>query len=346
MTSSKKILLITDQHFGVRNDSQYYVSKYRTFYEGTVLPYIDKHKIDTIICLGDTFDRRKYVNFHSLDAAKEMWFDPLRERGVHMYMLIGNHDIYYKNTLRVNSPELLLSEYSNIDVVSNPRELSISGCDFLLLPWICDENRAESLKSIEESTAGICLGHLELNGFEAVPGHTMEHGDDPSIFDKFDLVCSGHFHMKSRKKNIQYLGNPYQLYWNDYGQERGFHVINTSSKRLSFVKNPNKMFHKIIYKDSETSKINYNELEGCYVKLIVETKEDQVCFDKILKKINESNVADLKIIEDQFVYLEDIDDSMETEDTLAILQKCVSEIDNKDEIFAILKSLYVEALRI
>ena len=346
MTSSKKILLITDQHFGVRNDSQYYVSKYRTFYEGTVLPYIDKNKIDTIICLGDTFDRRKYVNFHSLDAAKEMWFDPLQERGVHMYMLIGNHDIYYKNTLRVNSPELLLSEYSNIDVVSNPRELHIGGCDFLLLPWICDENRAESTKSITESTASICLGHLELNGFEAVPGHTMEHGDDPNIFDKFQLVCTGHFHMRSRKKNIQYLGNPYQLYWNDYGQERGFHVINTSSKRLSFIKNPNKMFHKIIYKDAETSKINYNELEGCYVKLIVETKEDQVLFDKTLKKINESNVADLKIIEDQFVYLEDIDDSIESEDTLAILQKCVSEIDNKDEIFAVLKSLYVEALRI
>ena len=168
MTSSKKILLITDQHFGVRNDSQYYVSKYRTFYEGTVLPYIDKNKIDTIICLGDTFDRRKYVNFHSLDAAKEMWFDPLQERGVHMYMLIGNHDIYYKNTLRVNSPELLLSEYSNIDVVSSPRELHIGGCDILLLPWICDENRAESTKSIAESTASICLGHLELNGFEVL----------------------------------------------------------------------------------------------------------------------------------------------------------------------------------
>ena len=80
MTS--KILLITDQHFGVRNDNQYYIDKYKTFYSETVLPYIDKNKIDTIFCLGDTFDRRKYVNFYSLDAAKEMWFDPLLKRGV------------------------------------------------------------------------------------------------------------------------------------------------------------------------------------------------------------------------------------------------------------------------
>ena len=187
MTS--KILLITDQHFGVRNDNQYYIDKYKTFYSETVLPYIDKNKIDTIFCLGDTFDRRKYVNFYSLDAAKEMWFDPLLKRGVKQYMMVGNHDIYYKNTLRVNSPELLLAEYENITIISEPTELSVGGCDFILIPWICDENRDRTFESIASSNASVCLGHLELNGFEAVPGHTMEHGQDPSIFDKFDLLC-------------------------------------------------------------------------------------------------------------------------------------------------------------
>ena len=344
MTS--KILLITDQHFGVRNDNQYYIDKYRSFYTETVLPFIDKHKIKTIINLGDTFDRRKYVNFYSLDAAKEMWFDPLLKRGVKQYMMVGNHDIYYKNTLRVNSPELLLAEYENITVIAEPTELSVDGCDFLLIPWICDENRERSYDLISSSNASICLGHLELNGFEAVPGHTMEHGDDPSKFDRFDLTCTGHFHMRSTKGNIRYLGNPYQLYWNDYGQERGFHTLNTKTKRLTFHKNPNKMFHKIIYKDDETSDIQYDTLKGSYVKLIVEKKEDRVLFDKTLKQINDANIADLKIIEDQFLHLEDVDDSIEAEDTLTILQKCVSEIDNKDEIFGILKSLYVEAQRI
>ena len=344
MTS--KILLITDQHFGVRNDNQFYIDKYKSFYQDTVLPFIDKHKIHTIINLGDTFDRRKYVNFYSLDAAKEMWFDPLLERGVKQYMMVGNHDIYYKNTLRVNSPELLLAEYDNITVISDPTELNIDGLDILLLPWICDDNRKESFRSIAASNASVCFGHLELNGFEAVPGHTMEHGQDPAIFDKFEMVCTGHFHMRSTKGNIRYLGNPYQLYWNDYGQERGFHTLNTKTKRLSFHKNPNKMFHKIVYKDEETSDIQYDTLKGSYVKLIVETKEDRVLFDKTLKSINDADVADLKIIEDQFLHLEDVDDSIEAEDTLTILQKCVSEIDNKDEIFAILKSLYIEAQRI
>ena len=177
-----KILLITDQHFGARNDSLVYVNKYKKFYSETVLPYIDKHKITQVIALGDTFDRRKYVNYSSLQAAKDMWFDPLRERDVKMHMLVGNHDIYYKNTLRTNSPELLLGDYPNITVVSDPTELSVGGLDILLLPLICDDNRRRSIESIESSNSTVCLGHLELNDFEPIPGYTMEHGDDPNMF--------------------------------------------------------------------------------------------------------------------------------------------------------------------
>ena len=341
-----KILLITDQHFGVRNDSLVYVNKYRKFYSETVLPYIDKHKITNVIALGDTFDRRKGINYSSLHAAKEMWFDPLRERNVQMHMLVGNHDIYYKNTLRTNSPELLLGDYSNISVVSDPCELSLGGLDILLLPWICDDNRKRSMDVITNSSASVCLGHLELNSFEPIPGYTMEHGDDPNLFSKFDLVCSGHYHHRSTKGNVTYLGNPYQLYWNDYGCDRGFNVLNTSTKKLTFVKNPNSMFQKIYYRDSETATIDYESLRGSYIKLIVEEKKDQVLFDKTLKQITDSNVADLKIIEDSFVYLDDVDESIEQEDTLSILQNCVKEIDNKEEVFGILKSLYVEACRL
>ena len=99
-----KILLITDQHFGVRNDNQSFLDHYRKFYGEIVLPFVDAHKIDTVIALGDTFDKRRSINFMSLEAAKEMWFNPLAERNVQMHMLVGNHDIYYKNTLRVNDP--------------------------------------------------------------------------------------------------------------------------------------------------------------------------------------------------------------------------------------------------
>jgi len=338
-----KVLLITDQHFGVRNDNQHYVERYRKFYTEKVLPTIDKEGITEIINLGDTFDRRKGVNFNSLEAAKEMWFRPLQDRGIKMTMLIGNHDIYFKNTLRVNSPDLLLGEFDNIDIVTEPREIDLYGTKTLLVPWMCDENREHSFEMIRDSDAKLCMGHFELNGFDPIPGYTMTHGDDPDVFKKYDMVFSGHFHCKSSKGNIRYLGNPSQLYWNDYGQERGFHILNTSNNKLKFYSNPYHTFNKIYYNDDITlSPVAIKKLEGTYVKLIVESKTDQVKFDSIVRRLQAADLADLKIIEDMSYDLDDVDD-VEVEDTLTILEQCVSEFENKDDIFKILKTLYMEA---
>ena len=241
-----KILLITDQHFGVRNDNLHFVEHYRKFYSKIVIPFLKASGIKEIINLGDTFDRRKYVNFMSLEAAKEMWFDPVKELGCKMTALIGNHDIYYKNTLRINSPEELLGGY-DIDVIDEPTTRNYDGTDILFLPWICDENYDRTLRSITESTAPVCMGHLELNGFEAHPGHVMDKGIDMNIFSKFNKVFSGHYHTKSNKNNCYYLGNPYQLYWNDYGQKRGVHVFDTETLRTTFYRNPFDTFHKLYY---------------------------------------------------------------------------------------------------
>nr|BAR35472.1 gp47 recombination endonuclease [uncultured Mediterranean phage uvMED] len=338
-----KVLLITDQHFGVRNDNQYYVERYQKFYGEIVLPYIDEHGITEILCLGDTFDKRKSINFSSLSAAHDMWFGPLAERGIRMTMLVGNHDIYYKNTLKVSAPELLLREYSNIQIVSDPTEMTIGGRKMLLLPWICDDNRSDALNLIKKSKATYCMGHLELKGFQPIAGFTMDHGTEPDLFSKFKLVCSGHYHLPSRKNQIVYLGNPYQLYWNDYGSDRGFHILNTKDYTLDFVKNPYNTFSKVYYKDGID--VDVSQLEGTYVKLIVEEKNDQLFFDQTVRKLQKANLADFKIIEDISYGLDDVED-VEIEDTLSILETCVSDMKNKQDIFGILKSLYMEALEV
>ena len=154
-----KILLITDQHFGVRNDNQSFIDHYRRFYGEIVLPFIDAHEINTVIALGDTFDKRRSINFMSLEAAKDMWFNPLAERNVQMHMLVGNHDIYYKNTLRVNAPSELLDGYRNISVHTEPTTRIFDNLSILLLPWICDENYERTLEVVAESTAPVCMGH-------------------------------------------------------------------------------------------------------------------------------------------------------------------------------------------
>ena len=83
-----KILLITDQHFGVRNDNQHFINHYKKFYNEIVVPFIKASKISMVIALGDTFDKRRSINFMSLNEAKEMWFNPLEEMGVRMHMCL------------------------------------------------------------------------------------------------------------------------------------------------------------------------------------------------------------------------------------------------------------------
>ena len=347
-----KVLLITDQHFGVRNDHPVFIEKYREFYTNTVIPYIKKHKIKTVFCLGDTFDKRKSINFASLDAAKEMWFDPLQELGVAMIMLIGNHDIYYKNTLRVNAPNHLLGEYDNITVIESPTEFKFGEKKILFLPWICPDNKDDVDDIIDKSTADILLGHLELSGFEAVPGHIMEHGENPERYGKFPLVCTGHYHMKSRQNNIQYLGNPYHLYWNDYGQDRGFHVLNTDTLNLTFVKNPYDIFCKLYYDDSRNDYDDIpdlTELKGAFVKLIVQNRSNQKWFDRMIKALQQADVADLKIIEDLTLDAPEIKEDVKMEDTMSILETYVMDLEesvDKKNVVNILKSLYVESLNL
>ena len=339
-----KILLITDQHFGVRNDNQHFINHYAKFYGKVVIPFRKASGIKEIISLGDTFDRRRYINFMSLDSAKEMWFDQLPKLGCNHTMLIGNHDIYYKNTLKVNAPHEILGEY-NFDVIDKPTTKSYDGTDILMLPWICDDNKSEVFEAVQRSKAPVLMGHLELNGFEAHPGHIMESGMDGTFFNKFKRVFSGHYHQKSTKGNISYLGNPYQLYWNDYGCKRGFHVFDTSTLKTTFYRNPFDIFYKLYYNNG-VSIPESEDLKGSFVKLIVEEKGDYQKFDYAVKQLQNIGLGDLKIVEDLSAELECSDSTLETEDTMTLLESYIDEIElkvDKSNVKSVMRSLYVEA---
>ena len=57
-----KIALITDTHFGARNDSLLFLDFFRKFYENIFFPTLKERGIKEIIHLGDVVDRRKFIN--------------------------------------------------------------------------------------------------------------------------------------------------------------------------------------------------------------------------------------------------------------------------------------------
>ena len=153
-----KIALITDQHLDGRKGSLTFWNYFQKFYDNVFFPTLEKEGIDTVIDLGDTFDNRKSMDYNTYHRVRENYFEKLAKYNVHM--LLGNHCTYYKNTNRINSPELLLEKYDNITIYSEPKEVTLGSKVFLMLPWINKENQEDIFNRLETSKADNCCGHL------------------------------------------------------------------------------------------------------------------------------------------------------------------------------------------
>jgi len=355
-----KVALITDQHFGGKQDSQNFLTHIERFYREQFFPYLSENNIHTVIDLGDTFDRRKFVNFNTLDKVRQFYFDVFYERDIKLHSIVGNHSTYYRNTNSVNSSELLYGHYDNIEVYPEAETIHVgeyvdSEIAIDLIPWINSENYDKTVNFIKESKSQIALGHLEIAGFAMYKGYNAEDGISKDIFNKYEVVCSGHYHHKSSKDNIHYLGAPYEITWNDYDDPRGFHVLDTETRELEFIRNKFRLFEKIYYDDENTdySTIDVGYYKNKIVKLIVENKENTGNYEHFVDKLYEAELADLTILEDlseySARYSEDDDDDVEMGNTSDFLDEYVdamseSKKDEKVKVKKLLKSIYDEAL--
>ena len=345
-----KIAIITDQHFGARKNSKLFHDYFLKFYEDIFFPTLIKEGITTIVDMGDTFDSRKGVDFVSLEWAKNNYYDKLSELGITVHTIIGNHTAYYKNTNDLTGVGLFLREYDNVKIYSETEEVTIDKTKFLFVPWINSENQDKTFELIEESDSPCVMGHLELNGFMATRGHFMENGMDSNIFDKFDRVYSGHYHMRSNKENIFYLGNPYEMYWNDVNdRDRGFHLFDTDTLVHTPVNNPYQLFHNLYYEDTPHQMLDITKYDQKILKVIVRKKSDPKQFEKYIDKLYSSNLAELKIVENfDFTEGEEFE-ADESEDTISLLNRYIqeSEVDlDKSVITEILQDVYKEACEV
>ena len=347
-----KVAIITDQHFGARNDSLVFLDFFEKFYDNVFFPTLDENNIDTVLILGDTFDRRKYVNFYSLQRAKDMFFDKLAQRNITVHMLAGNHDTYYKNTNDVNSPDLLLREYDNINVIDHPATIYVDETPICMMPWICPENYQDSIDTMKDTKADICMGHFEIAGFAMYRGMESHEGLSKDLFNKFDVVFSGHYHHKSDDGHIYYLGNPYELTWQDYNDSRGFHLFDLGTRELDFIRNPYSVFARVEYDDKEKDPIDLDalDLKNCFVKLVVVNKTDYYKFDKFTQKLYNKGCHEIKIVEDMSEFSDgEIGEEINLEDTMSVLSHYIDTVEtdvDKEMVKTFMKSLYTEAVNI
>jgi DNA repair exonuclease SbcCD nuclease subunit len=350
------VVILGDIHIGVRNDSAVFNELQRKFYTEVLFPYMEEHKLDTIVQLGDMFDRRKYINFNSLNLAKDYLFDPMLKKNITCHTLVGNHDIAFRNTLSVNSQRLLLGGYPNVIVHDKPCTIDFDGLPIDLIPWICEENTQEISDFITESKSSFCAGHFELAGFEMDRNNWCREGQDPATLSKYELVIAGHFHHRSRKSNILYAGVPIEHTWADWNDPKGFHVLDTDTRELEFIKNPHTIYVKISYNDDDlffddVQKKDFSEYTGKYVKVVTIKKNNAFLFETFMDNLSKANPVDITTVED---FTDDNlpgseDDIDQADDTMAIIDKVVDalEIDlQKDKLKSIIKEIYTEALAV
>jgi DNA repair exonuclease SbcCD nuclease subunit len=353
-----KIALIADTHWGIRNDSIIIADALKRFLDDTFFPTLRANGIDHVIHLGDLVDRRKYINFNTAKRLREDFLDPLQAYNITMDIIAGNHDVYYKNTNKVNAlDELLFGKYKNICIYTDAVTVDHNnGIPILYIPWINDENRQHTLNEISNTRSQIVFGHLELAGFDLFRGHKNDHGDDPNIFNRFDLVCSGHYHTRSDNGSIFYLGCPVQFSWSDYNDIKGFHIFDTETRDLEFVPNPDNLFDKFFYDDlgkslDDVIVFDQTDYRNKYIKLIVKNKTNPYWFDIVVEKLEKAGLADLQVVEDHLNLdlTEDSDIVDQAEDTITILHKYVDSMAmqaDKKRVEKIIQNLYNEALTI
>jgi DNA repair exonuclease SbcCD nuclease subunit len=335
-----KVAILNDTHCGIRNSSDIFMDYQEKFYRDVFFPYLEERGIKKILHLGDYYENRTSINF------RRIFLDVLRDRGIHMDIIPGNHDCYYKNTNKLNALKELLGHYMNeVRIIEKPMVVDYGGLPVGLIPWINPENKEEVEKWVGQVKCDIIGAHLELEGFEMQSGVLCPHGMDSSLFSRFDKVLSGHFHTKSTKGNVYYLGSQMEFFWSDCDDTKYFHVLDTETKQIETVENPHKIFHKLYYDGNDQFIPN---LKDKFVKVFVINKPDPKAFDRFLDKISSMQIYGLQVAEDFSEFSsESVEDAkVSVEDTETLLYTYIDAIDtdlNKDTIKSKMRSLMVEA---
>lgn len=340
----KQFAILGDCHFGTANSSLIHHEYMKKFFKD-FFSYVDDHGIKFVLQLGDLFDVRKYINTWSLNFFKQEFHEQLVKRDMHMYVLLGNHDIFYRESLQISSVEEVLRDYPQYyTIIKEPTEINICGTSILAVPWVCKENVDQVNAAIANSKSKYCAGHFEFDGFELFKGQLAKTDYSHDGYKKFKKVISGHYHHMSSKDNVMYTGTPYELTWQDCNTTKGFFVYN--GKTFTLVENVHRLYSSF---KLSTTDITEDIIRDKYVKILVDVALAPKERDAMLDRIYSMKPHDVKLIENNV-------DTVSTSSTVYTPTTSISDIitdyvknvsvgDNidKQHLSSIMMSLYVEA---
>ncbi len=304
---NSKIAIFSDIHIGVHQDSKFWHDITSDWAKWYIADLKSKGITDIVFC-GDYFHTRDEVNVDTLHFGTKLleYFSDFN-----LVMLVGNHDCYLKDSSEVNS----IAQYKNwpnVKIVDSTLSVKEYGKTLNFIPW------GTKLEDIPE--ADVTFGHFEIQLFRM---NTFALCDDgflaEEILEKSPLIFSGHFHLKDEKEygngKIVYVGNPFQMDFNDAGTEKGYYTFDIETGELDFTKNLvspkhyNFKLSELISQKTITDSIKEKFLNN-FVKLKIDrriTPEDTEFLLTVFKSLNpsqlnveyESNVSDYDLEEEK-----------------------------------------------
>jgi DNA repair exonuclease SbcCD nuclease subunit len=232
----RKIFVLGDLHLGVRNNSVEWSDIQTTYLIDYFLKQIEEEgfdpETDILVQVGDWNHVRESTNtrIYKLSLKIAEVFTKKFKRGV--FVILGNHDVYYKDRTDTHSLEGFDRMYSNFKIYEKPEILTINSHNFLMLPWI---EKLEELKNQIQSyrSAKYVFCHADVKGFNLTKVTKLEHGLEQSELNQFTRIYSGHIHIRQEKGNVLYVGTPYEMDRGDRGNQKGFYVLDVSGKEVT-----------------------------------------------------------------------------------------------------------------
>lgn len=342
-----KLAIVGDAHFGSHRNSEVFLESTLKYFKKQLLPDLKARGIDTIVQLGDWFDNRNNINIKVMNDVYELLENELSEFKV--YVLAGNHDIYYKTSIDTHSLQMF-KKFSNITVIDSIQKVTFDKLDVLLTPWIVDTNKFVEHINENDYKCDVCFGHFEMKGFSLNNKVKSQHGIDCDIFfDNYKLILSGHYHTISEQKRklstIKYVGSISHLTRHDIGDARGIHILDTDTLDLEFIENTTSLkYINITYPTKVTKKM----IEGNNVDVDVVTDENfnEDEFQRYLANIDKMGPAFPAI--PNYISTEFEEDDVEIE-AITIggivdeyIETIKDTIKNKDAVTTKVKDLYEE----
>lgn len=343
---NKKIGLFTDIHFGINKDNQLRLNETKRCVNWMIKTFKEQ-SVDYVIFCGDLFDSRFSINVQTLNYAIDC-IQKIAFNFQKIFLLIGNHDTYYKNNNDMNSINFLskIAMNDNIIIVeTDPYFIQIQNKTLGLFPWGFD---IESIKNIDNFQ--ICdygFGHFEVNGVEqsgSVSSGCKYHYKD--LMQLSPHIFSGHYHNTMHyihNNNIVYmLGSPLQLNWGEWDKEKFIYTFDCINDVFEPFQNTiNSRFEKIYYSQMEKyTKEQLTKLcDHNFIKFVIDTKYQ---FENVLKYTD--IIKEYKPLSFQIEYLISLTSDVILESTEDIVKS--NSKDNKEYLLEYIQKIFKQVQQV